>query len=58
MGMSIPAANARAVQEAAERRRRDGRSAPDRCIDEYMALNIGDPRRNQLAKVISVLGLI
>ena len=58
MGMSMTAANARAVQEAQERRRRDGRQAPDRCIDEYLALAIGDPRRTELAKVISVLGLM
>jgi hypothetical protein len=58
MGMSMIAANARTVREAQQRRRRDGRRAPDLCIDEYMALNIGDPRRNELAKVISVLGLI
>ena len=56
MGMST--ANARAVQEAQERRRRDGRRAPDRCIDEYLALAIGDPRRHELAKVISALSLV
>ena len=58
MGMSMTAANARAVQEAQERRRRDGQKAPDRCIDEYLALPVGDPRRTELAKVISVFGLM
>ena len=58
MGMSMAAANARVVEEAQARQRRDGRRAPDRCIDEYLALSIGDPRRRELAKVISVLGLM
>jgi hypothetical protein len=58
MGMSLQEANIRAVKEAEERLRQDGRRAPDRCIDEYLALEAGNPRRQELTRVIAVLSLM
>lgn len=58
MGMSIQEANTRALKEARLRRRRDGRQAPDRCIDEYLALSASHPRRQELTRVIAVLTLM
>ncbi len=58
MGMSIQEANARALSEARRRRRLDGRNAPDRCVDEYLSLLAGDPRRPQLTRVIAALSMI
>lgn len=58
MGVSLKEANDRAVREAEERIRRHGRTAPDRCIDEYLALGAGDPRRQELTRVIAVLSMM
>ena len=58
MGMSIQEANARALKEAQERVKRDGRRAPDQCIDEYLSLSAGHPRRQELTKVIAVLSMM
>ncbi len=58
MGMSLEDFNAKAQQEAQQRRRRDGRSAQDRCIDDYLALNAGDPRQLELTRVIAVLSMM
>ena len=58
MGMSLQEANDRAVREAEDRLRRDGRRAPDQCIDEYLALGAGDPRRQELTRVIAVLSMM
>ena len=58
MGMSIQAANAQALKEAQQRIARDGRLAQDRCIDEYLSLDAGNPRRQTLTRVISALSLI
>jgi hypothetical protein len=58
MGMSIQEANARALREAQERIRRDGRRAPDQCIDEYLSLAAGHPRREELTKVIAALSMM
>ncbi|HZZ34791.1 MAG TPA: hypothetical protein VFE03_03635 [Caulobacteraceae bacterium] len=41
--------------EALARRARDGRIAMDLAIEEYLSLGLGDPRRAQLTRVISVL---
>jgi hypothetical protein len=56
--MSLKDANDRALREAEERLRRHGRRAPDRCIDEYLALGAGDPRRQELTRVIAVLSMM
>jgi hypothetical protein len=56
--MSIQAANAQALKEAQQRVARDGGLAQDRCIDEYLALAAGHPRRQALTRVISALSLI
>lgn len=58
MGMSLQAANAQALKEAQQRVARDGRLAQDRCIDEYLSLAAGHPRRQALTRVISALSLI
>ena len=58
MGMSLQEANDRAVREAEDRLRRDGRRAPDQCIDEYLALEAGNPRRQELTRVIAVLSMM
>jgi hypothetical protein len=56
--LSIQEANARALKEAQARLRRDGRRAPDRCVDEYLALAARHPRRTELTKVIAVLSMM
>ncbi len=58
MGMSLEDFNAKAQQEAQQRRRLHGRSAQDRCIDDYLALNAGDPRQQELTRVIAVLSMM
>lgn len=58
MGMSLELANARAFEEAEERLKRHGARAPGLCIEEYMALNAFEPRRQQLGKVIAALSLM
>jgi hypothetical protein len=58
MGMSQKEANARAINEARRRLARHGRRAPDLCIEEYLALAAGHPRRPELTKVISALSLM
>ena len=58
MGMSLKEANARAVREAEERLKRHGRQAPDQCIDEYLSLSAGHPRRQELTRVIAVLSMM
>ncbi len=58
MGMSLQEANSRALKEAQRRRRRDGGQAPDRCIDEYLALDASHPRRQALTRVIAALSMI
>ena len=57
MGKTIEA-NTRALREAQERRRRHGDVAPDRCIEEYLSLSAGHPRRQQLTRVIAALSMI
>lgn len=58
MGMSIQEANDRALKEAQRRLRRDGARAPDQCIEEYLALAAGHPRRQELTRVIAVLSMM
>jgi hypothetical protein len=58
MGMSLKEANALALQEARRRVAQDGRRAPDRCIEEYLSLGAGHPRRQELTRVIAALSLM
>jgi len=58
MGMSLQQANAQALQEARRRMAQDGRRAPDLCIDEYLALAAGHPRRQELTRVIAALSMM
>lgn len=44
-----------AEADAAVRRGRDGRAAVDRCIEEYLSLDLADERRAHLTRVISFL---
>ncbi|MDP3173003.1 MAG: hypothetical protein Q8M88_01040 [Phenylobacterium sp.] len=58
MGMSLELANARAFEEAEERLKQYGALAPDLCIEEYIALGVESPRRQELTKVIAALSMM
>jgi len=57
MGSLLNDLYAGAEAEAEARRGRYGRSAMDRCIEEYLSLALADERRAHLTRVISCLSI-